>query len=75
MALLEDIGIAQAKGAYAKARQENGNVTAKDAAACDEHPAFKQACHFPGVEYTSIAVEPLRPDVVPAQKKYHGAFE
>ena len=37
MALLEDVGIAQAKGAYAKARQENGNVTAKDAAACDEH--------------------------------------
>lgn len=54
MALLEDVGIAQAKGAYAKARQENGNVTAKDAAACDEHPAFKQACHFPGVEHTSM---------------------
>lgn len=59
MALLEDVGIAQAKGAYAKARQENGNVAAKDTAACDEHPAFKQACHFPGVEHTSIAVEPL----------------
>ena len=59
MPLLEGVGIAQAKGAYAKARQENGNVTAKDAAACDEHPAFKQACHFPGVDHTSIAVEPL----------------
>ena len=44
MALLEDAGIAQAKGAYAKARQKSGNVTAKGAAACDEHHAFKQAC-------------------------------
>ena len=75
IALLEDVGIAQAKGAYAKAHQENGNVTAKGAAACDEHPAFEQASHFPGVEGTSVAVEPLRPDVVPTQKKYHGAFE
>ena len=68
VALLEDVGITQAKGAYAKARQKNGNVAAKDAAACVEHPAFKQACHFPEVEHTSIAVAPLRADVVPAQK-------
>lgn len=75
IALLEDVGIAQAKGAYAKARQKSGNVPAKGSAAGDEHPAFEQSRHFPGLEGTRVAVEPLRPDVVPAQKKAHGTFE
>ena len=65
IALLEGVGIAQAKGTYARARRKSGNMIAKGTATCDEHPAFDQARHFPGAEDTGIAVESLGPEVVP----------